>query len=604
MKKRLLSWVVIAMFSVMTAVMCSACSLDGLFGGSAETYTVTYYVDGEVWKTVTATDGELIVLPNYESETEIFNGWKLNGQGDAMNGIYTVNGNTIFIADFKESVKLTFYVNNEVWKVDYTEPGQLFFLPVVADSVSYKFNGWKINGQGETLNNSCTVEEATVFVADVTDTGKRLLTYIVDGSAWKAVEVNKDTNVALDTVTETNGRTFKGWKVNGEGTTYTNYALQEDTVLVAYFTCQLTFNNDGNISNKEVEEGTEITLDTLTSNTKTFDGWKINGQGNLLTGKYTITKNTNFVAHYVCTVTFNNNGKTTTKKVDAGSQITLETLASTSTKGFMGWKINGQGNALKGNYTVNNHITFVAIFADIEWVATSFGGLNIRGDCVWTGSNSIYYSEYENQYVYQLDNWYTKSWSGYGAEISGECIWKNSYGEWCYSYGTDHYVLGSSNNWQETTWKELTNFNGLDVWRANDGTVYYSSGTSHYLLNGQTWVIVSSWNGMNFYGRNIWTKDDEVYCSDGNNQYQLIDGEWIEKSWGSNLTNFEGQYVWNNGVNYYYSYKDEQYILNTNGIWVEKEWCGFTPSLGYLIWTDCNGNYYYSAGSSHYKLKN
>ena len=618
MKKRLLSWVVIAMFSVMTAVMCSACSLDGLFGGSAETYTVTYYVDGEVWKTVTATDGELIILPKYESDTEIFNGWKLNGQGDAIKGIYTVNGNTIFIADFKESVKLTFYVNNEVWKVDYTEPGQLFFLPVVADAVSYKFNGWKINGQGETLNNSCIVEEATVFVADITDTGKRLLTYIVDGSAWNAVEVNKDTNVALDTVTETNGRIFKGWKVNGEGTTYSNYALQEDTVLVAHFTCQVNFNNDGNITSREVDEGTQITLDKLDGNNKTFDGWKIDGEGSLLNGQYTVTKNTNFVAHYICTVTYNNNinGKITTRKFDAGTEITLETLPNTDTQGFIGWQIDGAGELLTGNYIVNSHTYFVANFADLDWVAYNGFDLAFYGYELWNHSNDFkkytlgykYYFVATNNSGAYFGTTATFSYpDGYEGNFNGGCVWKSASGNTYYTDGIYNWKLNQDNvmQWVTFEWKQAptdTPLSGNKIWNDGDNT-YFSNGIYHYVLDeaNLTWTK-KVWNVDYFDGFNVWTDGSQIYLSQGTAQYVLKDGTWVKKGWGNNLTDFNGINVWTDGVNYYYSHNEKQYILDSNGIWVKKEWVGFVPKRGNYIWCDQYDRYYYSEGEIQYKL--
>ena len=118
MGKRIFSWVVIALLGVMTTFICSACSL---LGGS-QTVKVTYYVDGEVWREITVNEGDLIVLPKYESETEIFNGWQVNGQGDALTGTYVANGNTVFIANLRELAKLTFYVNNQVWKVDYADP--------------------------------------------------------------------------------------------------------------------------------------------------------------------------------------------------------------------------------------------------------------------------------------------------------------------------------------------------------------------------------------------------------------------------------------------------------------------------------------------------
>lgn len=100
--KKIFSCTILAVIGIFTAVMCSACSLQGLFG--EQSYTVTYYVGEEVYKTFEVQEGEMINLIDYqyETDTQLFNGWEVDGIGAALSGTYFVYEDTNFIADIAD----------------------------------------------------------------------------------------------------------------------------------------------------------------------------------------------------------------------------------------------------------------------------------------------------------------------------------------------------------------------------------------------------------------------------------------------------------------------------------------------------------------------
>ena len=165
---------------------------------TANSYTLTYMVDGEEHKTSTVVYGSEII-PEEEPTKEgyTFSGWSeipetMPANDVVITGSFTINFYT-----------LSFIVDGEVYKSESIAYGTDITPEEEPAREGYTFSGWsEIPG--------------TMPAEDVTVTGsftinQYLLTYILDGEEYKSCEIDYNTVLTPEVVPVKKGMTFSGW---------------------------------------------------------------------------------------------------------------------------------------------------------------------------------------------------------------------------------------------------------------------------------------------------------------------------------------------------------------------------------------------------------
>ncbi|MBR5052889.1 MAG: InlB B-repeat-containing protein [Bacteroidaceae bacterium] len=161
-------------------------------------YTLTYIVDGEEYKTSTVVYGSEIT-PEEEPTKEgyTFSGWSeipetMPAEDVVVTGSFIVNNYT-----------LTYIVDGEEYKTDSIAYGTAITPEEEPTKEGYTFSGWS------------EIPE-TMPAEDVTVTGsftinQYLLTYVIDGEEYKSYEVDYNTALTPEPAPTKKGMTFSGW---------------------------------------------------------------------------------------------------------------------------------------------------------------------------------------------------------------------------------------------------------------------------------------------------------------------------------------------------------------------------------------------------------
>ena len=228
----------------------------------ANTYTITYMVDGEVYATEDVKFGGT-VQPKDEpaKEGHTFSGWgeipsTMPASNVTITGTFTAN-----------SYKVTYILDGEVFKTEQVTYGTVIPTPEVPAKEGYNFSGW-----GEV--------PATMPAKELTFTGsytinkdlKYNLVYIVDGVEYKRVRVAFGDAIILEEAPTKEGHTFSGWSEVPE-TMPLHDVMVKGTFTANSYT--LTYVLDGETFHTEtVVFGTAITApEAPTKEGYTFSGW-------------------------------------------------------------------------------------------------------------------------------------------------------------------------------------------------------------------------------------------------------------------------------------------------------------------------------------------
>lgn len=161
-------------------------------------FTITYMVDGEVYKTLETEYATEITLPeNPEKEGYTFMGWSEVPETMPANNI-TIYGTFVI-----NKYLVTFKIGDEVVSSESLEYGVSIVIPEAPEKEGYTFNGW-----GEVANTvpACDVTyEGTYFV------NSYKLTFIVDGEVVQESLVAYGATITLPEEPEREGYSFDGW---------------------------------------------------------------------------------------------------------------------------------------------------------------------------------------------------------------------------------------------------------------------------------------------------------------------------------------------------------------------------------------------------------
>ena len=291
---------------------------------SVNSYTLTYKVDGEVYKTTSVAYGTAITPENAPTkEGYTFSGWSeipatMPANDVVITGTLSINQYTMtFVLDNGEE--------NLVKKQDYAS---VLTAPENLVKTGFTFKGWS------------PAVPATVPASDMTFTAqwernKYLVTFIVEDTIVKKDSVLYEGIITKPADPVKEGYTFTGWQPEIPETMPAN-----DLVITGTFTVNnysLTYKIDGEVyKTSSVAYGTALTPETApTKEGYTFSGWSeipetMPANDVVITGAFSINQ-------YTMTFVLDNGEENLVKKQDYASALTApENLVKTGFT-FKGW---------------------------------------------------------------------------------------------------------------------------------------------------------------------------------------------------------------------------------------------------------------------------
>ena len=231
--------------------------IEGSF--TVNSYTITYIIDSEVYKTETVEYGSKISLPeNPVKEGHTFSGWSkapetMPAKDITIEGSFTVNSYTII-----------YKVDGEVYKTEAVAYGTAITLIDEPTKEGHTFSGWSEAPESMPAND--IIIEGTFNVNSYT------ITYKVDGEVYKTEAVAYGSVITLIDEPTKEGHTFSGWSEAPETMPAKDIVIEGNFTVNSY---TITYKVDGEIYKTEaVAYGSVITLiDEPTKEGHTFSGW-------------------------------------------------------------------------------------------------------------------------------------------------------------------------------------------------------------------------------------------------------------------------------------------------------------------------------------------
>ena len=165
---------------------------------TVNSYTLTYIVDGNAYKTLTVDYGTAIT-PETEPTKEgyTFSGWSeipatMPANDVEISGSFTVNSYT-----------LTYIVDGNAYKTLTVDYGTAITPEAEPTKEGYTFSGWS--------EIPATMPANDVEVSGSFTVNSYTLTYIVDGNAYKTITVDYGTAITPEAEPTKEGYTFSGW---------------------------------------------------------------------------------------------------------------------------------------------------------------------------------------------------------------------------------------------------------------------------------------------------------------------------------------------------------------------------------------------------------
>ena len=320
-------------------------TINGTF--TVNSYTITYIVDGEVYKTVGVAYGTDVVLidePTKEGHT--FSGWSeaptiMPAEDITISGTFTANDYAV-----------TYIVDGEVYKTDSVTYGTEIVLIDEPTKEGHTFSGWS--------NASATMPAEDITVSGSFTVNSYVVAYIVDGEVYETVSVVYGTDVVLIDEPTKEGHTFSGWSE----APITMPA--EDITISGSFTVNsytLTFTVDGEVyKSMTVEYGTEIpAVEHPVKEGHTFSGWSkapVTMPAEDITISGSLTVNSYVVTYIVDGEVYK------TVSVVYGTDVVLIDEPTKEGHAFSGWSeapitMPAEDIVISGSFTVNSYsVTF------------------------------------------------------------------------------------------------------------------------------------------------------------------------------------------------------------------------------------------------------
>ena len=165
---------------------------------TVNSYTITYIVDGEEYKSIVYNYGENVLVEDSPvKEGHTFSGWSgvpstMPAKDVTVNGSFTVNSYTI-----------TYVVDGEVYKTESYAYGSVIAIENSPVKEGYTFSGW--SGVPETMPAKDVTVSGSFTVNNYT------ITYVVDGELYKTESIAYGSEVSAIAAPVKDGHTFSGW---------------------------------------------------------------------------------------------------------------------------------------------------------------------------------------------------------------------------------------------------------------------------------------------------------------------------------------------------------------------------------------------------------
>ena len=156
-----------------------------------EEYTITYFVDDELYFETTIKEGKEIEIPSdpYKTGYE-FKGWYTMDGVEADKG-FIVDGNCTFFAEFvekdsdekTETIYIYFYVNNELFDTKIIKKGTELVYFGEPEVDGYQFEGWVYSNGSSFTNYTYLYNDTNLYakLTPITEQKTSTINYIVDG---------------------------------------------------------------------------------------------------------------------------------------------------------------------------------------------------------------------------------------------------------------------------------------------------------------------------------------------------------------------------------------------------------------------------------------
>ena len=216
-------------------------------GIAAQTYTVTFIVDGEVYDTLSVEYGEKITLPDTPvKEGHTFSGWSgvpeiMPAEDITITGTFTVN-----------TYVVTYIVDGTVYVTDSIAYGAEIVPRDEPTKEGHTFSGW--SEAPETMPAEDIVIEGSFSVNSYS------ITYKVDGEVYATDSIAYGSEIVLRDEPVKEGHTFSGWSDVPETMPANDITIEGAFSINSY---TVTFMIDGEVyETATVEFGAEIELPT------------------------------------------------------------------------------------------------------------------------------------------------------------------------------------------------------------------------------------------------------------------------------------------------------------------------------------------------------
>ena len=310
---------------------------------SVNSYTLTYMVDGEVYKTSTVAYGTALTpeaTPTKEGNT--FSGWSeipqtMPAKDVAVTGTFSIN-----------KYKLTYMVDGVVYKSYEINYATVITPEAEPNKEGYTFSGWSEIPK--------TMPAKDVVVTGSYTINKYKLTYMVDGVVYKSYEINYASNITPEAEPNKEGYTFSGWSE------IPATMPAKDVVVAGSFTInkyKLIYVVDGvEYKSYEINYASSITPEaTPTKEGYTFSGWSeipstMPANDVVVTGSFTINK---YKLIYVV-----DGVEYKSYEINYASTITPEAVPTKEGYTFSGWSeipatMPAKDVVVTGSFTINKY---------------------------------------------------------------------------------------------------------------------------------------------------------------------------------------------------------------------------------------------------------
>ena len=327
-------------------------------------YTLTYVVDGEVYRTLVYEYGSTIIeepIPAKEGYT--FSGWSeipatMPASDLTISGTFTIN-----------KYLVTFKIGDEVIVADSLEYGATIVVPEAPEKEGYTFDGW-----GKVAD---TVPAHDVTYESSYSVNSYALTYIVDGEMVQTDSVAYGTEITLLDEPTKEGYTFSGWSETPETMPASDLTISGTFTINKYL---VTFKiGDEVIVADSLEYGATIVVpEAPEKEGYTFDGW---GKVADTVPAHDVTYESSYSVNSYALTYIVDGEMVQTDSVAYGTEITLLDEPTKEGYTFSGWSetpetMPASDLTISGTFTINKYlVTFkigdeVIVADSLEYGAT------------------------------------------------------------------------------------------------------------------------------------------------------------------------------------------------------------------------------------------